>query len=56
MTPYGTGYGACQDLSSVPSRHKWRRGGYGVGLWEASLVPWVPELFSAPVLATLEDK
>jgi SnoaL-like domain len=27
-----------------------------VGLWEASLVPWIPELFSAGTLARLEAK
>lgn len=26
------------------------------GLWEASRVPWLPELFSAPVLARIEDE
>ncbi len=27
-----------------------------MALWEASWVPWAPELFSAPVLARLQDK
>src|SRR6185295_18021313 len=48
--------------SRNPSRsHRWLRATYhhglvAAGLWEASRVPWVPELFSAPALARVEDR